>query len=114
MDDGEAIQLLERPNQKFEFPVKWSIDLQAERTSAYLAEKHAKKPVIAMNYPKAIKAFYMRLTDDGQPLSTITGHGRNAGRPGSSDELSAAFLRSTRPGGPRRHHSRRRARARPQ
>src|SRR5882724_3663705 len=101
MDYGAAIQVLERANEKFEFPVKWGIDLQAERTSAYLAEKQAKKPVIAMNYPKAIKAFYMRLNDDGQPLFQVTGHGRNAGRPDSSNQLSVAFLRSTRPGGPR-------------
>ena len=105
--------MLERANEKFEFPVKWGIDLQSEH-GRYLTEKYAKKPAIVMNYPKAIKAFYMRLNDDGQPLSTITGHCRNTGHPDSSDQISAAFLRSMRPGGPRRHHFRRRARARPQ
>jgi hypothetical protein len=60
MDYGEAIQVLERANEKFEFPVKWGIDLQSEH-ERYLTEKHAKKPVIVMNYPKTIKAFYMRL-----------------------------------------------------
>jgi asparaginyl-tRNA synthetase len=56
MDHGEAIEVLERANEKSEFPVKWGIDLQSEH-ERYLTEKHAKKPVIAMNYPKDIKAF---------------------------------------------------------
>src|SRR5207245_11254911 len=60
--NGEAIQVLERANEKFEFPVGWGIDLQSEH-ERYLTEKYAKKPVIVMNYPKAIKAFYMRLND---------------------------------------------------
>ena len=59
MDYGEAIRRLDRANEKFEFPVKWGMDLQSE-TERFLTEKHAKKPVIVMNYPKAIKAFYMR------------------------------------------------------
>jgi hypothetical protein len=59
MDYGEAIQVLERSNEKFEFPVQWGVDLQSEH-ERYLTEKHAKKPVIVINYPKAIKAFYMR------------------------------------------------------
>src|SRR5467141_1194241 len=54
MDCGEAIAVLERANEKFEFPVKWGIDLQSEH-ERYLTEKYAKKPVIVMNYPKAIK-----------------------------------------------------------
>ena len=48
IDYGEAIQMLERANEKFEFPVKWSIDLQSEH-KRYLTEKHAKKRVIVMN-----------------------------------------------------------------
>src|SRR6202040_784680 len=64
MDYGEAIQVLERANEKFEFPVQWGVDLQSEH-ERYLTEKHAKKPVIVMNYPKAIKAFHMRVNDDG-------------------------------------------------
>ena len=70
MDYGEAIQVLERANQKFEFPVKWGIDLQSEH-ERYLTEKHAKKPVIVMNYPKAIKAFYMRVNDDGKTVAAM-------------------------------------------
>jgi asparaginyl-tRNA synthetase len=65
---GEAIQVLERANEKFEFPVKWGIDLQSEH-ERYLTEKYAKKPVIVMNYPKDTKAFYMRLNDDGRTVA---------------------------------------------
>ena len=70
MDYGEAIQVLERANEKFEFPVKWGIDLQSEH-ERYLTEKYAKKPVVVMNYPKAIKAFYMRVNDDGRTVAAM-------------------------------------------
>jgi asparaginyl-tRNA synthetase len=70
MDYGEAIAILERAKEKFEFPVKWGIDLQSEH-ERFLTEKHAKKPVIVMNYPKAIKAFYMRLNDDGRTVAAM-------------------------------------------
>jgi hypothetical protein len=65
MDYGEAIEVLERANEKFEFPVHWGVGPQSER-ERYLTETYAKRPVIVMNYPKAIKAFYMRLNDDGR------------------------------------------------
>src|ERR1700731_4426635 len=70
MDYGEAIQVLERSNEKFEFPVDWGVDLQSEH-ERYLTEKHAKKPVIVMNYPKDIKAFYMRMNDDGRTVAAM-------------------------------------------
>jgi asparaginyl-tRNA synthetase len=70
MDYGEAIQVLERAKQKFEFPVGWGIDLQSEH-ERYLTETHAKKPVIVMNYPKDIKAFYMRVNDDGRTVAAM-------------------------------------------
>jgi aspartyl/asparaginyl-tRNA synthetase len=70
MDYGEAIRMLERANERFEFPVKWSIDLPSER-ERYLTEKYAKKPVIVMNYPKTIKAFYMRVNDDGRTVAAL-------------------------------------------
>src|SRR5207244_3452395 len=70
MDYAEAISVLERANEKFEFPVKWGVDLQSEH-ERYLTEKHAKKPVIVMNYPKAIKAFYMRVNDDGRTVAAM-------------------------------------------
>src|SRR5690348_6054486 len=70
MNYDEAISVLERAKEKFEFPVKWGVDLQSEH-ERYLTEKHAKKPVIVMNYPKAIKAFYMRVNDDGKTVAAM-------------------------------------------
>src|SRR5499427_1279130 len=70
MDYGEAIAVLERAKEKFEFPVKWGIDLQSEH-ERYISEKHAGKPVILMNYPKEIKAFYMRSNDDGRTVAAM-------------------------------------------
>ena len=62
--------MLEKAKEKFEFPVKWGIDLQSEH-ERYLTEKHAEKPVIVMNYPKDIKAFYMRVNDDGKTVAAM-------------------------------------------
>ena len=70
MDYTEAIAILERSKEKFEFPVKWGIDLQSEH-ERFLTEKHVRKPVIVMNYPKAIKAFYMRQNDDGKTVAAM-------------------------------------------
>jgi len=70
MDYGEAIGVLERAKEKFEFPVKWGIDLQSEH-ERYLTERHVGKPVIVVNYPKGIKAFYMRLNDDGKTVAAM-------------------------------------------
>jgi asparaginyl-tRNA synthetase len=62
--------VLERANEKFEFPVEWGIDLQSEHERC-LTEKYAKKPVIVMNYPKDIKAFYMRVNDEGRTVAAM-------------------------------------------
>ena len=70
MDYGEAISVLERSREKFEFPVTWGVDLQSEH-ERYLTERHARRPVIVMNYPKAIKAFYMRVNDDGRTVAAM-------------------------------------------
>ena len=70
MDYGDAIGVLERAKEKFEFPVRWGIDLQSEH-ERYLTEKHAKKPVIVTNYPKDIKAFYMRANDDDRTVAAM-------------------------------------------
>ena len=70
MDYTEAITVLERAKQKFDFPVKWGMDLQSEH-ERYLAEKHVNGPVVLMNYPKEIKAFYMRLNDDGKTVAAM-------------------------------------------
>jgi asparaginyl-tRNA synthetase len=66
----EAISILERSGKKFEFPVKWGIDLQSEH-ERYLVEKHFKKPVILTNYPKDIKAFYMKQDADGKTVRAM-------------------------------------------
>jgi len=70
MHYDEAIGVLERAKAKFEFPVKWGMDLQSEH-ERYLTEQHAKRPVIVMNYPKGIKAFYMRANDDGRTVAAM-------------------------------------------
>jgi asparaginyl-tRNA synthetase len=70
----EAIDiLLDSPaykKKKFKYDVKWGIDLQSEH-ERYLVEKHFKKPVIVTGYPKDIKAFYMRLNDDGKTVAAM-------------------------------------------
>jgi asparaginyl-tRNA synthetase len=70
MDYTEAIKILETTKEKFEYPVKWGIDLQSEH-ERFLAEKHVGGPVILMNYPKEIKAFYMRLNDDNKTVAAM-------------------------------------------
>jgi asparaginyl-tRNA synthetase len=70
MDYTEAIGILERAKEKFEFPVKWGMDLQSEH-ERYVSEKHVGKPVVLMNYPKEIKAFYMRLNDDNKTVAAM-------------------------------------------
>ena len=70
MDYSEAIRVLQGAKQKFDFPVTWGMDLQSEH-ERYLAETHARRPVILMNYPKEIKAFYMRLNDDGRTVAAM-------------------------------------------
>lgn len=66
----KAIEILEKADQKFEFPVFWGADLQSEH-ERYLVEKHFKKPVILTNYPKEIKAFYMKQNDDGKTVRAM-------------------------------------------
>ena len=70
MEYGEAVRVLEQAKQRFEFPVKWGMDLQSEH-ERYVTEQHAKKPVIVVNYPKEIKAFYMRANDDGKTVAAM-------------------------------------------
>jgi asparaginyl-tRNA synthetase len=64
----EAVEILEKSGEKFEYPVTWGIDLQTEH-ERYITEKHFKKPVFVTDYPKDIKAFYMRLNDDGKTVA---------------------------------------------
>ena len=70
MDYTEAIRILEASGKKFEYPVSWGLDLQSEH-ERYLCEEHAKAPVVVMNYPKEIKAFYMRLNDDAKTVAAM-------------------------------------------
>ncbi len=66
----EAIKLLKESKEKFEYPVEWGNDLQTEH-ERYLSEKIFKKPVFVIDYPKEIKAFYMRLNDDGKTVAAM-------------------------------------------
>lgn len=66
----EAVEILKTARQKFEFPVDWGTDLQSEH-ERYLVEKHFRKPVILTNYPKEIKAFYMKLDEDGRTVRAM-------------------------------------------
>ena len=64
----EAVELLKKSGEKFQYPVEWGIDLQTEH-ERYITEKIYKKPVFVTDYPKEIKAFYMRLNDDGKTVA---------------------------------------------
>ena len=66
----EGIKILKESGKKFEFPVEWGIDLQSEH-ERYLVEQHFKRPVILTDYPKEIKAFYMKLNDDGKTVRAM-------------------------------------------
>ncbi|MGP6243198.1 asparagine--tRNA ligase, partial [Aeromonas salmonicida subsp. salmonicida] len=70
IDYTDAIEVLKNCGKKFEFPVSWGIDLSSEH-ERYLAEEHFKSPVVVKNYPKDIKAFYMRLNDDGKTVAAM-------------------------------------------
>ncbi len=66
----EGVRILEESGKKFEFPVYWGVDLASEH-ERYLVEEHFKKPVILTDYPKEIKAFYMKLNDDGKTVRAM-------------------------------------------
>jgi asparaginyl-tRNA synthetase len=66
----DAIAALEKSGKKFEFPVRWGVDLQSEH-ERYLTEDYVGRPIVVMNYPKQIKAFYMRLNDDGKTVAAM-------------------------------------------
>jgi asparaginyl-tRNA synthetase len=66
----DAIAALETSGKKFEFPVRWGVDLQSEH-ERYLTEELVKRPVVVINYPKEIKAFYMRVNDDGKTVAAM-------------------------------------------
>ena len=64
----EAVEILKKADRDFQFPVEWGIDLQTEH-ERYLTEEVFKKPIFVIDYPKEIKAFYMRLNDDGKTVA---------------------------------------------
>ena len=70
VDYTDAIEILKKATKKFEYPVEWGIDLQSEH-ERYLAEEHFKSPVVVKNYPKDIKAFYMKQNEDGKTVAAM-------------------------------------------
>lgn len=70
MDYTDAIQILQDSGKNFEFPVEWGVDLSSEH-ERYLAEEHVGAPIIMQNYPKDIKAFYMRMNEDGKTVAAM-------------------------------------------
>jgi asparaginyl-tRNA synthetase len=67
---SEAVEILEHCGHPFEFPVEWGADLQSEH-ERYLTEQHVRGPVVVIDYPKEIKAFYMRLNDDDRTVAAM-------------------------------------------
>ncbi|MEE9254561.1 MAG: asparagine--tRNA ligase, partial [Pseudomonadales bacterium] len=100
MDYTEAVQILERADADFEFPVAWGHDLQSEH-ERYLTEQHVGRPVVVMNYPIEIKAFYMRRNDDDKTVAAmdvlVPGVGEIVGGSQREERLDAldARLRET-------------------
>jgi asparaginyl-tRNA synthetase len=70
MDYTDAVEILQNCGKKFEYPVEWGTDLQSEH-ERYLAEEHVGAPIVLKNYPKGIKAFYMRQNDDGKTVAAM-------------------------------------------
>ena len=70
MDYTDAIEILKASGKEFEFPVEWGVDLSSEH-ERYLAEEHVGAPIIMQNYPKDIKAFYMRINDDNKTVAAM-------------------------------------------
>ena len=94
----EAIELLEKSGAKFEYPVKWGMDIQTEH-ERYLCEQIYKGPVFVTDYPKDIKAFYMRLNDDGKTVGAmdllVPGVGEIIGGSAREERLDVLTARMT-------------------
>jgi asparaginyl-tRNA synthetase len=107
MDYSEAVHILEQAKQKFEFPVRWGVDLQSEH-ERYITEQHARRPVIVMNYPKEIKAFYMRVNDDDRTVAAMDvlapGIGEIVGGSQREERLDVLDARMTAAGLDREHY----------
>ena len=70
LDYTEAVDILQQSGQSFEFPVEWGLDLQSEH-ERFLTEQHVQGPMVVINYPKEIKAFYMRMNDDAKTVAAM-------------------------------------------
>lgn len=101
MEYSEAIEILKSSKQKFEFPVEWGLDLQSEH-ERFLTEKHVGRPIVLMNYPAEIKAFYMRLNDDEKTVAAMDvlapGIGEIIGGSQREERLDVLDARMTAPG----------------
>ncbi len=97
----EAIEILKKVSKKFEYPVEWGIDLQSEH-ERFLAEEYFKKPVYLVDYPKEIKAFYMKLNHDGKTVRAMDllapGIGEIIGGSQREDDLETLETRMTKEG----------------
>ena len=98
LDYGEAIKILEKSGEKFQYPVSWGLDLQSEH-ERYITEKVFNKPVFVTNYPKKIKSFYMKQNDDGETVAAtdllVPGVGEIIGcseREADYDKLRSAMV----------------------
>ncbi|MCK9538509.1 asparagine--tRNA ligase [Dokdonella sp.] len=67
---GDAVEILKKSGKKFDYPIEWGADLQTEH-ERFLTEEHVGRPVVVTNYPEKIKAFYMRLNDDGRTVAAM-------------------------------------------
>ena len=98
LDYGEAVDILKASGEGFEFPVEWGRDLQSEH-ERFLTEQHAGGPVVVVNYPKDIKAFYMRANDDGRTVAAmdvlVPGVGEIIGGSQREERLDALDARMT-------------------
>ena len=91
LDYTEGVEILKASGRKFEFPCDWGCDLQSEH-ERYLVEEHFKRPVILINYPKQIKAFYMKQNEDGKTVAAM-----DCLVPGIGEIIGGSQVRSARP-----------------
>jgi len=108
MEYTEAVRILEKAKEKFEFPIQWGMDLQSEH-ERYISEKHVGRPVILMNYPREIKAFYMRLNDDDKTVAAMDvlapGIGEIIGGSQREERLEVLDARMTQAGLDKDHYA---------
>ena len=104
----DAITLLQKSGKKFDYPVEWGLDLQTEH-ERWLTEEHVGRPVVVTNYPEHIKAFYMRLNDDGKTVAAMDvlapGIGEIIGGSQREERLDVLDARMAQFGLDREHYS---------